>query len=360
MRRFIITSFKNKFVELPDLERKIIEDIKADTKEIEIIEPNFKELTFVFNFAENLFKTEKIGEKPKSDQIYKKGRENQEFLLLEEVLNRNEAIHWTLGFVIFNNWDMKIPVNAPVEQFRKIVVNLNTKLNTRIFEPKKDKGRCWELSKNINIVSEIKKAEDMVNEALKSENSKLIIERFQKAYSCYSRSINICKLLIDYSTENFEIIDRGDELDTQLKEAKFLLFQRKKMFEDALKNIQIRGKKNKWEGDWEEAGRYVYKMSKELHELKKYCIMAEGLNKNKPIGYNEATCLALIKTINGIREDQKNRENLFNEILQREEINDCRNKSSNKFKIWFEKYKGDSVDYEECQGRAENVLNSVG
>ena len=232
----------------------------------------------------------------------------QEFLLLEELLNR-KVVHWSRGFVLFKKWQENVPKRGSVEQFRHVVSELNSILGVRLIVPHKVRNlRVWRLDKSFKIETTIKEAECLCKQARKLKDGKEIIKQLQEAILLYPESIEISKLLIYFSKELKNELNFIDKFKEEIFNAKILLEERENNLRKAIEMIQREGNKHQWEGIWKEAKIYTWKMIKEFTDIQQYRIMGESLiDENIKVNSDEARCRALIEMINIIKNNPEDR-----------------------------------------------------
>lgn len=231
----------------------------------------------------------------------------QEFILLEELLNKNE-IHWTAGFILFEDWQDKVPKAGPVEQFQVAVSKLNNILGRRhaIISPvrlgQKGKPKIWKLGKSIKIIKNtIETSKEKCNEAKKSENIDQALVKVMEALSFYPRSIKTNLLFVDLLQRKGKPQDIDEGKRVKLLKAIEVLHFRRVDLSSAIKMIEAEIGKYDRPKYWNEALSYINEMGDELNEIQQTIILGEKFIDKLNLSTEEAECLATIKMMRDIR-----------------------------------------------------------
>ncbi|MEW6687172.1 MAG: hypothetical protein AB1393_13375 [Candidatus Edwardsbacteria bacterium] len=237
-------------------------------------------------------KEKKISIDSKEISMVGKRKMKQEFLLLEELVNRGE-IHWTAGFVFSKNWQQKVPVLGPSRQFDIIISDLNRALGHPcvISFFKQRNIKVWKFHESIKIESSIEKAKQICEEATKIEEINSAIEKVQEALPFYPESIETNSLLIDLLQKWQGEIEGS--LKKNILSAVECLRRREDNLSAAIQIIQTEADKNSWKGDWEEPWGYVKEMVNECRKVQECKIIAERLIDNVRLTDDEAKCLTV-------------------------------------------------------------------
>ena len=325
-----------------------------------------EKIKLFLNFGKYRFVV-KVNGKPKRGRFFPQRRRTptQEFLLLEEVINRQGIIHWTSGFIIFQNWQNNVPKRGPIRQFQRVVTTLNNdKLGISVLKGEQGSSRpgdrCWKLDSKVKIVSTIEISKEKADASIKLDEMKQII-KLKEAYKCYPNSIHASKTLVDCVQKNPGLLDHGEELDEIIHNANYLLNRRKKDMERAVEIIQRTGAQNNWTGCWAEVEKYLHRMKNELSELKEYSIQAKGLSQKRPMTSDQANYLTITEEINKIRDDadKEHRNEIFESHVENEVIRKCTLFSVQLLWDWTDTRGFVPIDFAEIKRKAPTCLLSV-
>ena len=252
----------------------------------------------------------------------------QEFSLLKEAINKGQ-IHWTTGFILFENWQKKSPAKV-VEQFRKIVARLNTILGISLLVPQKEnpKGlRCWELNKNIQITTKTQKAKEIIIQIENTENKNQIAKILLMSLYSYPDSVEISRLFVNLIKKRNLKFKEG--IKDRLWDSHSILKNRMVNLKSAINIIKIEGDKNNWLGNYKEANEYLREIEDELNIIASAYNIAENLLSNTQKSDDEKICFSLANQLEVIREGN---ESIIESFMQEKLVDTSLTIASARFK----------------------------
>jgi len=265
----------------------------------------------------------------------------QEYLLLEELVNKPE-VHWTIGYILFRNWQSGIET-PPVKKFRRPVHDINYLFkNVEIVEAfKRGKDRLWKLNEDIRLKSQVEDVSIILDSIDKDDSYDKAINKCQEALKLYPDSYKANKKILDIL---YELKEQKDEWNGSIINAVGMLKGKVDNLEAGYNEILDKGIKNNWEGDWGEAVPYLWRIKEELWEARHYHALAENLLHNTKLDEDKEKLLTLIDSIRDIhktyqveasRETTKIlKENIFNNFIKEEVIWRSVKNAASDFKNW--------------------------
>ncbi|MCK5607991.1 hypothetical protein KAR91_39290, partial [Candidatus Pacearchaeota archaeon] len=251
------------------------------------------------NYLDKEYKVFENGEEIKQGKMYRK-RTNLIFLLLEEMINRGNIIHWTAGFIIADRWRKNGIKKKPIEQFWRIVSGVNGEVLSDLILDSAKKEGCWSFNPEVEITSSIEKVKRLCKE---SKDDKLKpqekVRKLREAISkYYPDSIKAWGLLIK---QIYNQIELKDEKEDFLSDGWNACRRRESALDGAIKRIYSEVEAGKRGYVWADAEPYVVEMSRELLEVKKYKKILRAWLDEKDLPPDEAECITVIGMMDEIR-----------------------------------------------------------
>lgn len=246
----------------------------------------------------------------------------RERFLLEELL-QEKMVHWSVGFMLFDGWQKKVPDNGPVEQFRGPVSNINKILPGEekvIKSMEKNGATCWMVNEDVQVKGSIQKCDDILRTI---DGNGSILDELQKckeALKQHPGSINANKLLVELLIKLKKKHKGTDkEWNRYIIDAETLFRNKERKMRVGYKAISQFGSKNKWDGYWQEVIPYQWINKNKLMQIRYYHKAAKHLRADSILDKDQEKLFDILESIRLIHilsQDEKNTEKCKTEIAE--------------------------------------------